>query len=261
MIHLSAEQIKRIELDILISLADYCDKHNLNYYLAYGTLLGAKRHQGFIPWDDDIDIIMLRKDYEKLNELLQKEQIREDLVWLTLDNDGYDGPFGKLTNKNTDANYCGNGIGLWVDVFPIDYYDEKVVKHNKFLRNLCLAKGTNKFKFDKKTIIKFILKLFLIKTTRKELSKKIIANSLSVKPSQWLCNSVWNIYTQEKFYKSMFENPSLITFEGHEFKTVSDVDSYLRLLYQDYMKLPPENKRRTHAIDALWISDKECPFK
>ena len=257
---MTPEQVKKCELDILISLTNFCDKHHLNYYLAYGTLLGAVRHQGFIPWDDDIDIIMLREDYEKLNNLLQKEKIREDLVWLGLDNGGYGGPFGKLVNKNTDANYCGNGVGIWVDVFPVDYWDENIMKRNKRLRNLCIAKSTSKFKFDKKTIGKFILKLFLLGITRKQLSKRMVKNSISVKASRYLCNSVWNAYPQEKLDKSMFENPSFVIFEGCRFKTVSNTDSYLRLLYNDYMKLPPIEKRRTHSMDALWISKEKCPF-
>lgn len=259
MLHLSIDQVKACELDILIALTDFCDNNGINYFLAYGTLLGAVRHKGFIPWDDDIDIVMLRPDYEQLKSIIKEKPIRKDLKWVDSENGGYEGPFAKIVNKNTDANYCGNGIGLWVDIFPLDYYDETILKRNRRLRQICIAKYSKGLQLTYKSLIKMIFKYCTFKN-RTQLSEEIIRNSISVKQNDFVTNSVWNVYTREKLNIKLFESFTKVDFENHQFKTVANTNEYLTLLYGDYMKLPPIEKRRTHSIDALWISNEKCPY-
>lgn len=257
---LTLDQIKAIELDALIALTDYCDNHNLKYYLAYGTLLGAVRHGGFIPWDDDIDIVMLREDYMKLNYLLSKEKIREDLDWISIQNGKWNEPIGKLINTNTFLVAQKSQTSVWVDVFPLDYYDEKIFKKNLFMRRVHISKNTNHFTFDVKGLSKFILKCCFFWKGLLSIALGIEKRSVSVKSSDKIAHMVWAGDDRDIYDPSLFEEQSVVNFEGHSFKTVGNVDAYLKQCYGDYMKLPPEKDRKSHGIIAWWIGKNQIPY-
>lgn len=132
---LSSEEIKQIELNLLLKLDEICKKYKLRYYLCGGTLLGAVRHKGFIPWDDDIDVLMPREDFEKLLRL-EKAETRyggKD-CFLKSGNSIY--PFIKLINTNTvlKEKYLSEEFttGIWIDIFPLDGMpdDEKLSQRN-----------------------------------------------------------------------------------------------------------------------------------
>ena len=118
---LSSEEIKQIELNLLLKLDEICKKYKLRYYLCGGTLLGAVRHKGFIPWDDDIDVLMPREDFEKLLRLekKQKQDTVEKIVSWKSGNSIY--PFIKLINTNTvlKEKYLSEEFttGIWIDIF------------------------------------------------------------------------------------------------------------------------------------------------
>ena len=122
---LNLYDIKTLELDLLINFDKFCKENNLIYFIAYGTLLGAIRHGGFIPWDDDIDIQMPRTDYEKFLTLRDKyESSFYGNVIKTLGDKGYPFPFTKIENKNTlvieHKMTTKIKTGVWVDIFPMD---------------------------------------------------------------------------------------------------------------------------------------------
>ena len=121
---ISFEEAKRVELDILLHVAKFCDEHGLRYFLAYGTLIGAVRHKGFIPWDDDIDIQMPREDYEKLLELYPKENTDEKYFLLAPEMKGAHHPYAKIIDTRTVKKELGakknNPLGVDIDVFPLD---------------------------------------------------------------------------------------------------------------------------------------------
>ena len=126
---LEIEEIKHIEVDILKHVVKICNRHKLRYFLAYGTLLGAVRHQGFIPWDDDIDICMPRPDYDKFIEIWQKEKtLNESLNFGLLfpsPGNNYFYEFAKVTATDTvcEVNLPIldiKGLGIWIDIFPLD---------------------------------------------------------------------------------------------------------------------------------------------
>ena len=118
-IKLTTKQSKKIGLDILVAFDKFCKEHNLKYYLVYGTLLGAVRHHGYIPWDDDVDVAMFREDYEKLNKLINKKiSVREDLAWFSSRLGNWNEPLLKLVNLNTECyERGGSSVGVWIDVF------------------------------------------------------------------------------------------------------------------------------------------------
>ena len=182
-----SEEIKKIEISILDYIASVCEENNIGYYLAYGTLLGAIRHHGFIPWDDDIDIYMLREDYMKFIEIA-KEHIHHRYKLLSIYNDDdYYYEFAKVVDSNTKLKI--NNVkqikkeGVWVDIFPLD----NVPKHVFFLKILInflvvcrILSVYIKFPHEKRNIIlyplwaisKCIGPRFFLKMTEKLVAKK-----------------------------------------------------------------------------------------
>ena len=150
---LSRDECKQIQINILNEIATICEINGLQYYLAYGTLLGAIRHEGFIPWDDDIDIYLARNDYDRLAMILKNPQTAKP-VWLEYydgDKEGYYYPFAKAVDNTTIAKMEDNKTqhGIWIDIFPMDNIpnsnkkQEKFVKKGKFLRDLSIAMTTD----------------------------------------------------------------------------------------------------------------------
>lgn len=124
-------KIQMVQLEIMKVVDRICEEENINYYLCAGSMLGGIRHQGFIPWDDDLDIMLPREDYAKLLEILKKKLPEE--YWLqTYDTDSeYWQPFAKIRKKNTIykekgmENFPDEKCGIWIDIFPLDYASER----------------------------------------------------------------------------------------------------------------------------------------
>ena len=263
--YLTLEEIKDIELDLLIKFDEFCIKHDLTYSLAYGTLLGAIRHKDFIPWDDDVDVMMPRDDYDKLFSLLcdKDEHITDYISVLTSKNSGYYYHFNKIFNKNTIAKMDNNVTehGIWLDIFPIDSVPDSDIKAHFFhvkarlLRNIIISATTN---FKSKKNNKYYLKLFL----------KCIANCIGVqKISDYLskyiqkyngneCKNVSVIHGQystaaDLDYKQYFETERKI-FREHYFCVSKGWDAILKGMYGDYMEIPDVGKRATHFLKASY---------
>lgn len=262
---LSREDIRKIQLNLLLSFADFCDRNNLKYYLCGGTLLGAIRHKGFIPWDDDIDVCMLRDDYDKFIELTKENKIKENISISCVEFNNSVYPFIKVLDDTTTINCISNTEDnkIWIDVFPIDNVPSTknlIFKKARFYRNAIYIKITNhyssgsKFKYNIRKILKFFL--FFIPTTY--FSKKSNNNSKSYKgESDYVAGVAWGYGPSERMHKSVFEGTKYATFEGHEFKIIPQYDVYLSALYGDYLQLPPENKRYYHGFIAYKIDENE----
>lgn len=266
---LSEQEIKEKELDLLRLFQRVCEEQGLRFYLSGGTLLGAVRHQGFIPWDDDIDCCMPRPDYEKLRQMNRTRALFPPYICLSCFEDGtYDKPFMKLCDtriavstgfiSETSAPY------LWIDIMPYDGLpeDEDEVRRiyervGKIRRIMmaglsCLGHGSSTFKkIVKPLVFRPILKLLGVRN----LSRRI-ANIAGEHPyeSSVNCGAVtWGLYGPgECLRKAEFETPAEVIFEGCPFPTFSCWNSYLRGLYGDYMQLPPEEKRTAHKMHAVW---------
>ena len=262
------DEIKEIQVNILKIIDEFCKKNGLKYYLAGGTLLGAIRHKGYIPWDDDIDVCMPRKDYEFFvkNFLCYKDnlEVRSNLLG------NLDIPFAKVIDLNTiiDSKFDESEINkhLWIDIFPVDGLSEdleevkKIYDKCSFYRTILLladaklGEGTTFFRKYSKYILKPLAKLY----GRKRCVDKIeqIAKSNSYETSKYVGAVTWGLYgIGERMLKSEFEKPVEVEFEGHKFPAFSCWDSYLTGLYGDYMQLPPVEKRKTHNMTVYLKED------
>ncbi|WP_052447479.1 LicD family protein [Clostridium polynesiense] len=246
-----------IMLTILKEIDRICSKNNLKYFLCDGTLLGAIRHKGFIPWDDDLDIAMPREDYELFKEIATKE-ISEDFFVQTKDTDNeydiYHIPLKVRHNNSVIIEEKNKSYhqGLYVDIFPIDKVPESKGKAliQKLLSNMWTIKlPINTEDFPKP---KFFLRSF------SQLIGFLIPPSLILKLQ--LFTLKWNRYSKSHLYtygveltwKTYFEEEDLfplqkIKFEDGTFWGPNKPEKILSDLYGDYMKLPPVEERRVHG--------------
>ena len=265
---LAIREIKLCELNILIKFDEFCRYHNLTYYLAGGTLLGAIRHKGFIPWDDDIDVCMPRKDYlmfvESFNGWDKNLQVRSNIKH------NFGAPFSKIVDLRTkiDAKYTDNDIdtNLWIDIFPVDGLPENIeeveniYKKCNFYRRILLltgaklGEGKNLFNKYAKYLLKPLANLYGKQRCINNIEK--IAGQHPYDKCEYVGIVTWGLYgAGERMLKSEFEKPIEVEFEGHKFPAFSCWDSYLKGLYGDYRQLPPVGKRKTHDMVAYLVEE------
>ena len=233
----------------------FLEKHNLRYIACGGTVLGAVRHKGFIPWDDDMDIYMPRADYEKLLDL-KKEAQQDGFDVLSLRDKGYYLPFAKVSDMHTtmwETQEHPFIIGIYIDIFPLDNFscsEAKLVKIQKkslkkFYHYLPSVTDFNIRNFIKKTrefdniYIMLQLQALVLHPVRKFLLKDFMDyqkwyssfdGELSVCVTQW---------AGRIFKREWFEDTISLPFEDTEVIVPRDYDSYLTCLYGDYMTPPP----------------------
>ena len=268
---LDINEIKKIELNILCEFAAFCDSNTLKYYLGYGTLLGAARHKGFIPWDDDIDVLMPRSDYNRFIELTGYNPIKQNLetrLYKDCKNPNIY-PFAKVINTDTVVYEKGkarkNISGLWIDVFPLDGYpenhDEAIALFAEYqkIRNLQDLATTNPF-YVKQNIIKKIIKTFLIAPfvklygIKKICSKiDILAQTYSFEACEKVADFTWGDNAETYLLKTELEPSAEVDFEGFKFKAPAGWERYLERLYGNWQQLPPEAERIPHGFKAFLI--------
>lgn len=261
-ITVSLSEAKNIMMDIMIEFSEFCDVHNLRYSLYAGTALGAVRHNGFIPWDDDIDIGMPRVDFEYLlnhwknEKYILKKPFSKGCLY----------PFAKIVDKNTKSYniYMKDKFGIWIDIFPFDYLEKEKVSlyehyhskvlgllYRKRLRHLFsfIFKSNNfksgsLFKITLRGIICFTrffkFKFYPLKAIRNLYYKYL--NSIYSSHSIGECS-----FTVLVFGPDLFDRLIDVKFENSYFKLFNDYDSVLKQLYGNYMELPPLEKRYSHV--------------
>lgn len=260
------DNIKEIELSILKYIDLQCKKYNLRYYLGYGTLLGAVRHQGFIPWDDDIDIWMPREDYDKFISLENSLENSKFKILSPLNNSDYYYGFAKLVSRNTEPQEIGflpiKDYGVYVDIFPLD----NIATEHPFLHFIakyiimariasCNIKPWLNLTHKKKAIlfrfIGIIGTLLGFRRTAKLTDK--IAKIDKGKTNKRVGVFVESIGEHNIFATEYFASTIQLKFEGIYFNAPKEYRKCLTQLYGDYMQLPPENRRISgHSFKACY---------
>ncbi|WP_295235792.1 LicD family protein [Veillonella sp.] len=260
---LTLQEVKKCEVEILNYFDGVCRKYNLKYYLSGGTLLGAIRHKGFIPWDDDIDVCMPRIDYERMIQYLGEKN--DGRYILKTIKHGELIPFVKIVDINTHINSKYNDDSteqhIWIDVFPVDGLPNEIAECQKlykkvhlYMRLLSLEKaklgeGRSTIKKFLKFFIKPILKVYGAKRIVNKLIK--LSNSYKYETSEFVGCVAWGTYgIAERMNKKEFEVMVEVEFEGNFYPSFSCWQTYLTNLYGDYMELPPIEKRISHEITA-----------
>lgn len=248
-------------LDILVWFDAVCQENKLNYYLVGGTMLGAMRHQGFIPWDDDIDVGMPREDYKKLASILStKKDGKYVLETPETDAKEYYYPCSKIYDTTTtliENTKAKIKRGIYIDVFPLDGIGDsqeegkenykKIHRLHYFLlsRVTGIRKGRSFFK-NAAVIMMKIIPEFLINNKRILKMLTTACQQRSFEKSSFVGNLVGAWQAKEIMPKVVFGTPTKVLFENVEVFGVECPDEYLTYLYGDWRKLPPPEKQVSH---------------
>lgn len=256
------EERKKLQLDILLKVHEFCEQNNITYFLSSGTLIGAVRHNGYIPWDDDIDIAMPRPDYERFAEIFDSRQYKFTDMWR---DSTFPYVFGKVFDTRTllkeQAKTYPN-LGINIDVFPLDgLSSNKVVrKLNLFilgrfiyLRNVKFI-STEEVSNKLKRFCYYLLKVFLLFWSRTSLTAIVYGLQTKYKwEKSYYVSSLGSSNERVCGEKEWFTHPEKTLFEGHRFTIPAGYDNWLRLIYGDYMKLPPKEKQVLgHCVEAYY---------
>ncbi len=262
---LETKECRQIQLDILCEIKAVCERHDLRYILDYGSLLGAVRHGGFIPWDDDIDISMPRPDYECFKEAFEKEQRADTGIrLLTGMRENLALPYIQVVKENTITVKKGRrkayAQAVWVDVFPVDgadagekteeiyrLYWEKIEEVRKIIGRY--RPYRNPWKQLRQFYFHYIKKFRLGKIVRE--AEHLMQTLDYCASDEVFCYQT--IYgTREKNQKKYYEERIEMPFEGISCKVPRDYDEKLRGIYGDYEKIPPEEERKGHEFAAYY---------
>ena len=259
---ITLDELKSIQLDLLQKTVDFCEKNGLRYFLCGGTLIGAIRHKGYIPWDDDIDIAMPRPDYDRFIKTFNHPENYCQVVNLDT-NSNYAYAFAKVFDNRTilkELHYPGDTFGVYIDVFPADGAKDaaqirKIMLLHKFL-------NTKRANYYHRTISKKIINTFG-KLLLLPFSARQIAIWMDNEARRYVFGSmpkagvIANPYgPREMVDKSVFESDVYQEFEGRKYRVPVGYDTWLRSIYGDYMQLPPEEHRVSHhTIEAWWKDD------
>ncbi|MBE6063506.1 MAG: LicD family protein [Clostridium butyricum] len=260
---MSLKEAQLMMADILEAIHNICEKHNIKYFLDAGTLLGAVRHQGFIPWDDDADIGMLREDYNKFIEVCKKE-LPKNLFLQTFETDKYYDVFPVpckiryngtiLFERELKDNYKMHN-GVYVDIIPYDslpkskfvYKIQRVISFNILKSLKRISNMPDKLSFKNLftySFYKIVALTFPYKRRKKFFDFLIKWNDVNSEYMGYGVDTFWFEYIYKKEY---FFDLIKLNFEGKQFYAPRNYDAVLTQLYGDYMKLPPENERVWHS--------------
>lgn len=273
------KQLQGLELGMLRECLAILDRHSLRYFLLHGSALGAVRHSGFIPWDDDIDIGIPRPDYDKFISFASKELPSE----LFLQNYDTDPAFpmcytkirlSKTTFIQSNLSHLPINHGVFIDIFPLDGYPKGII-NQWIIRNciylldstillklkLPLDLRISSIKLALVIPIKIILaKYFSLRTLRKIVHRLIRFNNYD--NSHLIVNWHGSLGKREVIPKTMFAEGRSVSFEGIMVKIPEEYDAYLTLLYGDYMTIPPiEDQVSHHFTDKIDLDHPYTNYK
>lgn len=267
---MDVDEVRDIQISILDYFHEYCEKNQLRYSLCGGTLLGAVRHSGYIPWDDDIDVMMPRPDYERLlSEQKSFSNGRFIIKSPTDKNTYYPYPYVKICDSTTILieNLQKDKIKyhIYIDVFPIDGLPQKnVEKYYKKITRYCLSYfflSCSYYKINQPVYKKIMWKIIYLlskiirpSTVAKIIEKKVLKYNFD--KSEYVGNVISGYGLREINKRQSYSD--FILFEGKKYHMIREYDSYLKNLYGNYMELPPKEQQvRRHDFVAYRLNKKK----
>ena len=266
---LTTREVQLLELEILKAFDAFANKHSIPYHLAYGTLLGAVRHKGFIPWDDDIDVLVPRPEYERLLDLLEREGLGKRFTVASPRNrsKNHPYPYAKLLLNDTvvhepklDSKFSKSSI--WIDIFPLDGLpNAKACRAMTFFWALALKNLLYTAIVSSKHVsgIQKLAVLLLGPITRMVGIGRWVdwterfATRHSYDEAKLVGNLVLTEGRKETIEKEIASQTITLEFEGHPFPAPKHYDEYLTQLYGSYMELPPVEQRTTHLGNQVFL--------
>lgn len=262
-------QLQMIELEILTEIDRICRKNHIHYSLTGGTLLGAVRHGGFIPWDDDADISMLRSEYRKFQEVCKTDLDTERFYFQDIDNTrGYRWGYGKVRRKHTlflrenqeDMPY---EQGVFVDIFPRDGVPDGYIA-GKMHAFACFVVRKTMWSSTGRTVAanrweKAVYKALaaIPESAMKKVYKKLVKCS-SNKNTELVRALTFPLPNKQKGYKrNWYMKYMQLEFEGRKFMVQASYKDWLKSEFGDYMQLPPVEQRKTHPVSQLKLINSE----
>lgn len=252
---------KALTLALLKAFAEVCENNNLRYILDYGTLIGAIRHNGFIPWDDDIDVSMPRDDYEALIDIYNKNQVvfgRNIALAHVKTNHNVYKPYLNVIDTRTltiskerKEKYW---YPIWIDIIPMDYVMENEQETEKKRRKVHKYKELIGLGVIQQPLNSSVLRKGYLKFAE-------ILENYWMRQAEKTCLSANKTTSITTYYysakcggdMSIFDNYIFHDFEGYSFRIPKEYDRRLRMIYGDYMKLPDEKDREYHTTGSFWV--------
>ena len=266
---LSLKEIQEYELEMMKAVHLFLVEHNIPYYMLGGSILGAVRHKGFIPWDDDLDVLMLRDDFEKMLKLFKDDRYRvvkaEDKSIFPYLFVRIEDSQTKVVFENKDKHSSYNG-GVCVDVLPIDNFPDDPKEFKKLKRRIYIYSNFYRAKTRKqlckslgivRNIIFVITKLFLLPIPKRYFRNKLFEMMTRYNNVETKNKGYWTNYWHDPwiFPSTAFEGFTQMEFEGRDYSVLKNYDAYLRSEYGDYMQLPPASMQiARHGFKAYYLN-------
>ena len=259
---LNSDEVKEKELEVMDYIHKICKREGINYSLAYGSLLGAVRHKGFIPWDDDIDISLKRDQYDKLYKAILEDNDSVYKVVSWKNDSRYPYPFYRVYDSRTvyENNYINNDIelGICVDVFPFDSYkdvNKEMSKLDTYRRlSVYTLYGIRNKNAGIKNIVRYVLLLIFRLTRVKNWNKKINDCAKGAKENEYIDYLMESKHTDTKIKNNALNEVMEYEFEDRKYNIPREYDHILTSIYgSDYMEIPPVEKRVQHDDFVAYI--------
>ena len=265
MVEINIDELKKIQIEILEKVADFCEGKGINYWIDCGTLLGAIRHKGYIPWDDDIDIGMLRADYDKFSKLFNLENDKYKFISYETDPSFYL-PHGKICDTSTvlyEPDENGHKLAVNIDLFVYDNAPDDDNEVKKMFDARDKLRKIYNIKYDHinlkkhfiKGLLKYVRKYIYIILYKTNTIDNMIQNSKKYIACDTKRVGNFTSFSRTVCNKRVFNGFVDVLFEGRYYKAPAGYDEWLRSFYGNYMKLPPINKRVSHHSFKAYRSE------